>query len=174
LFPFWLIAITSFPVVDIRVLLWTPNHVKRKVANPRHKHLSPHGRLVILSFSIVHRITSLAIGAFLLSCRQISREIVVDVEPAEVAEMVEAVEAVGAARVPQVMVTVAVAVVVVAAVAVVVATRLLSTELQPPEDYAIFIGPLEPAIAALTARSSMRQESWHPYSPQIIPPTFSR
>jgi hypothetical protein len=102
------------------------------------------------------------------------------------------VEAVGAARaphlVPQVLATVVMVVVVVAvavaivvvaevvAVAVVVGMRLLSIEPQLPEVYVIFIGPLEPAIAASTACSSTRQKSRLrlPHNPQIIPPTFSR
>jgi hypothetical protein len=86
-------------------------------------------------------------------------------------EVEETVEAVGAARAPQALVTVAVA------VAVVVETHLLSTELQPPEEYVIFIGPLEPAIAASTARSGTMQGSRRlppPHSPRTITPTFSR
>jgi hypothetical protein len=103
-----------------------------------------------LSFSIVHRITSLTIGTFLSSCRQIARATVVDVEAVE------------AARASQVMVTVVMAVAVVVAVAVTVAVPtglLLSTEPQHPEEYAIFIGLLEHVIAASTARTNMRQGS---------------
>jgi hypothetical protein len=75
-----------------------------------------------------------------------------------------------------VVVGVVVVVVVVVAVVVAVATRLLSTERQPPEEYAIFIGPLEPAIGALTARTNTRQRSRRlrpPHNPRIIIPTFS-
>jgi hypothetical protein len=98
---------------------------------------------------------------------------VVDVEAVVVAETAEAM---GPARALQAMATVVVVVVVVVAVAVVVATCLLSTEPQPPEEYAIFIGPLESAIAALTARTNTRQRSRRlrpPHNPQIILPTFS-
>jgi hypothetical protein len=110
---------------------------------------------------------------FLLSCRQLARVTVVDVEAVVVAETAEAM---GPARALQAMATVVVVVVVVVAVAVVVATCLLSTEPQPPEEYAIFIGPLESAIAALTARTNTRQRSRRlrpPHNPQIILPTFS-
>jgi hypothetical protein len=110
---------------------------------------------------------------FLLSCRQLARVTVVDVEAVALAE---AVGATVPARAPREMVTAVAVAVVVVAVAVVVATRLLSTEPQPPEEYAIFIGPLEPAIAALTARTNTRQRSRRlrpPHNPRIILPTFS-
>jgi hypothetical protein len=136
------------------------------------KHVSPHGRLVIFSLTIDHHITSLVIDPFLLSCRQVAQVTAVD---AEAVWPVETVEAVCAARATQVMVTVAAVVVV--AVAVGVATRPISTGTQPPEEHAIFIGPLGPAIAGSTARTNTRQGFRRPHpshSPRIILPTFSR
>ena len=114
--------------------------------------------------SIFHRNTSLA-RTFLL-CRQTAQATIVDVEVAE------------AARAFQVMATVVVVVVVAVVVAVVVgaATRLLSTEPQPPEEYVTSIGPLEPAIAASIAHTSTRQGSRRlrpPHNPWIILPISS-
>ena len=81
------------------------------------------------------------------------------------------------ARATQVMLTVAAVVGVAVAVGVGVATRPISIETQPPEEYAIFTGPLGPAIAGSTARSNMKQGFRRPHpshSPRIILPTFSR
>jgi len=89
-------------------------------------------------------------------------------------EDVEAVEAACVVRASQVMVIVAAVAAV--EVAVGVATRLISTETQPPEEYATSIGPLEPAIAASTAPTDTRQgfRGPHPpHRPRIIPPISS-
>jgi hypothetical protein len=76
--------------------------------------------------------------------------------------------------VPQVVVAVAMVVV----VAVVVVVPLLSIELQSLEESAIFIGPLELVIAALTVLSSTKQslrsrDLLPPHHPQIILQIFS-
>lgn len=172
-----LIAITSFPVLDIRVPHRTPNHSnhsKGRIPPQAEETCLATRALVIFSLTIVHHITSLAIDPFLLSCRQVARVTVVDMEAVWPAETVEAV--VYVARATQVMVTAVVVVVV--AVAVGVATRPISTGTQPPEEYAIFIGPLGPAIAGSTAPTNTRQGFRHPrpsqHSPRIILPTFSR
>jgi hypothetical protein len=169
----WLIAITSFPVLDIRVPASDAQSFQRANPATSRGNISRHtGASSSFSLIIDHHITSPVVDPFLLSCHQVARVTAVDVEAVWPAETVGAV---CANRATQVMVTVAAVVVV--AVAVGVATRPISTGTQPPEEYATFIGPLGPAIAVSTARSNTTQGFRRPHpshSPRIILPTFSR
>jgi hypothetical protein len=165
----WLIAITSIPFMDVHGSIQAPNHAKGRILATHRGRVSYRmgtSPSCLSPSSTNHHNAFLTTRTVLLTCHQITR-----VATVAVGSMEEA----GAGMAPQVTVTVVVVVFV--AVVLGVEIRLSTTKHQPAEEYATFIGLLEPVIMASTARTSTRQGPsclLQPHNPQITPPTSSQ